>query len=283
LRDQGDRGVPVKDRVFGAGHFLRPSFIEPYRSKNILIEGVHIVNSPMWEIHPTLSTNVTVRGVDILSHGPNNDGCDPESSRDVLIENCVFDTGDDCIAIKSGRDNDGRRINLPSENIIVRHCTMKAGHGGLVIGSEISGGTRNVYIEDCHMDSPTLDRAMRVKSNALRGGVIENVFMRNIEVGQVSEAILTVDFIYETGDKGPYRPVLRNVSIFNVSSVSSPRVMWITGFPGAVIDNIRFENCSFRGVETAEVMQYAGAVSFKNVSIEPAKKSHSLNSPLGSP
>jgi unsaturated rhamnogalacturonyl hydrolase len=279
LRDMGNSPTAVKDRVFGPGHYLRPSFIEPYRSKNILIEDIKIVRSPMWEIHPVLSSNITVRGVNIATHGPNNDGCDPESSRDILIENCVFDTGDDCIAIKSGRDDDGRRINVPSENIIIRNCIMKDGHGGVVIGSEISGGTRNVFVEDCKMDSPNLDRALRFKSNALRGGVIENVFMRRVEVGRVAEAILTVDFIYDTGDKGPHRPVLRNVQIENVTSTSSPRVMWIVGFPGTTIEDIRFLNCTFRGVEATEFMQHAGTVTFNNVNIEPAKKGRSLNSP----
>src|SRR5262249_5222835 len=124
----------------------------------------------MWEIHPVLSTNIKVRKGKIVSHGPNNTGCEPEASRDVLIEDTVFDTGDDCIAIKSGRDNDGRRVNVPSENIIVRNCVMKDGHGGVVMGSEISGGCRNVFVEDCSMDSPHLDRALRFKSNARRGG-----------------------------------------------------------------------------------------------------------------
>src|SRR6185295_3725947 len=146
LNEMGENGVPVAQRVFGEGGFLRPNFITTYRCKNILIEGVTIVRSPMWEIHPTLSDNITVRGVSISTHGPNNDGCDPESSRDILIENCVFDTGDDCIAIKSGRNNDGRRVNVASENIIVRNCTMKDGHGGVVIGSEISGDCRNVFV-----------------------------------------------------------------------------------------------------------------------------------------
>lgn len=279
LLDYGERGVPVKERGFGKGEYLRPNFIQPYRSRNILIEGVKIVNSPMWEIHPVLSTNITVRNVKISSHGPNNDGCDPESSRDVLIEDCVFDTGDDCIAIKSGRDNDGRRVNVPSENIIVRNSTMKDGHGGVVMGSEISGGVRNVFIENCHMDSPNLDRALRFKSNARRGGFVENVFMRNVEVGRVKEAILTIDFMYETGPKGPYKPVVRNVNIENVKSASSPRVMWIASFPGAVIDDVRFVDCTFNGVETAEMMQNAGgSISFKNVNIVPAKKSSSLNS-----
>ncbi len=283
LREMGERGVPLKERMFGEGHYLRPSFIEPYRSRNILIEGVKIINSPMWEIHPVLSSNITVRGVKIETHGPNNDGCDPEASRDVLIEDCLFDTGDDCIAIKSGRDNDGRRVGVASENIIVRNCTMKDGHGGVVIGSEISGGARNVFIENCRIDSPHLDRALRFKSNAQGGGVIENVFMLNVEVGRVSEAVLTIDFLYDTGDKGAFRPVLRNVLIEKVTSTSSPRVMWVVGFPGAVIEDVRFEDCTFRGVETAEVMNHAGSVSFKNVQIEPAQKGRSINSPQATP
>jgi unsaturated rhamnogalacturonyl hydrolase len=232
----------------------------------------------MWEIHPVLSTNVTVRGVSISTHGPNNDGCNPESSRDVLIENCIFDTGDDCVAIKSGRDNDGRRVATPSENIIVRNCTMKDGHGGVVIGSEISGNIRNVFVENCHMDSPNLDRAFRFKSNAKRGGTVENIFVRNVEVGRVAEAVLTIDFMYETGPNGPYRPVLRNLVLDNVKSTSSPRVMWVVSFPGAVIDDVRFVDCVFRGVETAEVLQNAGSVSFKNVNIEPVNKGKTRNS-----
>jgi polygalacturonase len=283
LLEFNDKGAPVAERVFGEGYKLRTNFIQPYRSHNILIEGVTINNSPMWEIHPVLCTNVTVRGVTVISHGPNNDGCNPESCRDVLIEDCIFDTGDDCIAIKSGRNDDGRRIGVPSENIIVRNCTMKDGHGGVVVGSEISGGVRNVFIENCRMDSPNLDRALRFKSNAKRGGVIENVFMRQVEVGRVAEAILTIDFLYETGASGPHKPVVRHVTIENVRSASTPRVMWVAGFPGAVIDDIRFTDCAFRGVETSEVLQHAGTISFKNVTIEPAKKGRSRNSPEAKP
>src|SRR5262245_46536115 len=279
LLDFGERGVPVKDRIFGKGEYLRPNFIQPYRSRNILIEGIKITNSPMWEIHPVLSTNITVRKVQISSHGPNNDGCNPESSRDVLIEDCVFDTGDDCIAIKSGRNNDGRRIGVPSENIIVRNSTMKDGHGGVVMGSEISGGVRNVFVEGCKMDSPNLERALRFKSNAVRGGVVENIFMRNVEIGRVAEAIVTVDFLYETGPNGPHKPIVRNVTVENVQSASSPRVLWIAGFAGATIDNISFSNCTFRGVEASEQVEHAGSISFKNVTIEPAKKGRSRNSP----
>src|SRR5713101_4518833 len=244
-----ERGVPVAQRIFGKDHRLRPNFIQPYRCRNVLIESITIRNSPMWEIHPVLSSNVTVRGVKISSHGPNNDGCNPESSRDVLIEDCVFDTGDDCIAIKSGRDNDGRRVAKASENIVIRNCTMKDGHGGVVFGSEVSGNIRNVFVENCHMDSPNLDRAFRFKSNARRGGIVENIFARNVEIGHVAEAVLTIDFLYETGAVGPHRPVVRNVTLEKIKSAASPRGMWIVSFPGSVIEDVRFIDCVFRGVE----------------------------------
>jgi unsaturated rhamnogalacturonyl hydrolase len=283
LNEQGEQGVPVAERVYGAGHYLRPNFVQPYRCKNILIEGVTIVRSPMWELHPVLSENITVRGVKIHSHGPNNDGCDPESSRNILIEDCVFDTGDDCIAIKSGRNNDGRRVNVPSENLVIRNCTMLDGHGGVVLGSECSGGIRNVFAENCQMDSPNLDRALRLKSNARRGGVLENIFMRNVEVGQVAEAVLTVDFQYEEGAKGPFLPVARNIQIDHVTSRASPRVMYIAGFEGATIDGIKFTDCTFRGVTQTELVQYAGNIAFRNVTIEPADRKPSANSRVMDP
>ncbi len=274
----GEGGVPVEQRVFGPGHYLRPNFVTTYHCENILIEGVTIIRSPMWELHPTLSRNITVRGVNINSHGPNNDGCDPESSSDILIEDCVFDTGDDCIAIKSGRNNDGRRVNVPSENIVVRNSIMKDGHGGVVLGSECSGGIRNVFIENCVMDSPNLDRALRFKNNAVRGGVLENVFMRNVTVGQVAEAVLTIDLLYEEGAAGDHTPIVRNVELDNVTSTGSPRVMFIKGFDGAVIENIRINNSTFRGVTSAEVLAHARKVMFDNVTIEPAAKVTGRNS-----
>ncbi|MFO1489103.1 MAG: glycosyl hydrolase family 28 protein, partial [Verrucomicrobiota bacterium] len=278
LVEMGESNVPVAQRVFGPGSFLRPNFIQPYRCKNILIEGVKIIRSPMWEIHPVLSANITVRGVNIVSHGPNNDGCDPESCRDVLIEDTLFDTGDDCIAIKSGRNGDGRRVNVPTENVIVRNCTMKDGHGGVVLGSECSGSIRNVFVENCVMDSPELDRALRFKSNAVRGGVLENVSMRNVKVGRVGEAVLTIDLLYEEGAKGDFKPVVCNVELDNVTSSASPRVMFVRGFEGAVIDDIRIRNSTFKGVTATEVLTHTGAIQFENVTIEPANPSRGLNS-----
>ncbi len=270
--------TPVTQRIFGPNDFLRPNFIQPYRCKNILIEGVTILRSPMWEIHPVLSENITVRGVTITTHGPNNDGFDPESCRDILVENTVFDTGDDCIAIKSGRNGDGRRVNVPTENMIIRNCTMKDGHGGVVLGSECSGGIRNIFVENCTMDSPDLDRGLRFKNNAVRGGVLENVFMRNVTIGRVAEAVLTIDLLYEEGARGDFKPVVRNVHLENITSTASPRVMFIRGFEGAVVENIRISNSTFNSVTDTEVVQHAGTITFNNVTINPAKGARSLNS-----
>jgi unsaturated rhamnogalacturonyl hydrolase len=266
-----DQDVPVKERRFGEGSCLRPSFVEFYRCRNVLIDGVRIRRSPMWELHPTLCTNVIVRGVNILSHGPNNDGCDPECCRDVLIEGCVFDTGDDCIAIKSGRNNDGRRLGTPSENLIIRHCTMKDGHGGVVIGSEISGGCRNVFAEDCQMDSPNLERVLRLKSNAVRGGLIENIFLRNTSVGRVADAVLQIDFVYEEGPNGPYKPIARTIVMENITVRETPRVLNVVGFPGAEISGVRIYNSTFRQVRGKDVVKDAGDVQLVDCVMEPQK------------
>jgi unsaturated rhamnogalacturonyl hydrolase len=278
LNRMSQDGVPVEARVFGAGHHLRPNFIGIYSSRNVLIEGVRIVRSPMWEIHPVLSENVTVRNVEIVSHGPNNDGCNPDSSKDVLIENSVFDVGDDCIAIKSGRNEDGRRVARPVENIIVRGSTMRDGHAGVAIGSEISGGARNIFIENNRMDSPNLDRALRIKSNARRGGVIDGVYFRNAVVGRVSEALLTVDFLYEEGPNGAFPPTARNIFIDNVKAEQSPRLFFIAGFPAATIDNIRVTNTQILNATATEVIEHASNILLDDVTVTPAVKPRSLSS-----
>ena len=140
LYEMKEDSVPFDKRVFSGKSSIRPQFINLYKCKNILLEGFTINRAPFWLIHPLLSENVTIRKVKMQSHGYNNDGCDPESCNNVLIEDCDFDTGDDCIAIKSGRDEDGRFWNIPSENIIVRNCRMKDGHAGVAIGSEVTEG-----------------------------------------------------------------------------------------------------------------------------------------------
>jgi polygalacturonase len=277
----GTKNTPIAERVFGAGHFLRPNFFQPYRCRNVLVEGVHIRRSPMWEINPVLCTNVIVRNLDIATHGPNNDGCDPDSSRDVLIEGCTFDTGDDCIAIKSGRNDDGRRVGVGCENLLIRDCTMKDGHGGVVIGSEIAAGCRNVFVERCTMDSPNLDRAFRFKSNAQRGGVIENIFVRNVDIGRVSEAVVTIDFLYEEGPNGPQKPVLRHLRLENVTAKVAPRIFYIVGFDAATIDDIRLSHCTFPQLSATDIIDHAGRIELDHVQATPKEIPRALNARRG--
>ena len=247
-----EENVPVAQRQFGVANHLRPDFIEFNRCQNVLIAGIKIRRSPMWEIHPLLCTNVIVRDVDISSHGANNDGCDPESCRDVLIENCIFDTGDDCIAIKSGRNADGRRVDVPAQDIVIRDCTMRDGHGGVTIGSEISGSCRNVFVENCEMDSPKLNCVLRLKSNAMRGGVLE------------------IDFLYEEGAAGNFPPVARNIVMENITVAQTPRVLNVRGFPAAEIRNVRIFRSRFQQVKKPDVVQNAD-VKLVDCQIEAAK------------
>lgn len=267
LFDMAEKGVSPAQRVFGPGGYLRPSFIQPYRCRNVVIEDVKIVASPMWEIHPVLSTNVTVRRVSISSHGPNNDGCNPESCRDVLIEGCFFDTGDDCIAIKSGRNADGRRLATPSENIIVRECEMRDGHGGVTIGSEISGNVRYVFVEKCKMDSPNLDRALRFKNNAARGGTLEHVYMRDVTVGQVADSVLQIDFLYEEGAKGAFVPIVRDVEMRNVRSGKSQYALYIRNIDKGTISDVRIIDCSFDQVAKPNVVERVDGLVIRNTEI----------------
>ena len=221
----------------------------------------------MWEVHPVLSENVVVRNVRISSHGPNNDGCDPESCKDVLIENCYFDTGDDCIAIKSGRNEDGRRLGAPTENIIIRGCEMKDGHGGVTIGSEISGGVRNIFAENCRMDSPNLDHALRVKNNAARGGLLENFYFRNITVGQVAHAVITIGFNYEEGAKGKYTPVMRNYVVEDVRSGKSEFAVDLQGLDNAPISNVKLKDMTFQNVSKGSIVKNVNGLTLNDVKV----------------
>jgi polygalacturonase len=257
--------VPVNERHMTQEDRLRPPFIQFYQCQNVLISDVTIVRSPFWLIHPLLCTNVVVRGVTMESQGPNNDGCDPESSRNVLIEQCLFNTGDDCIAIKSGRNKDGARWKTPSENIIIRGCTMKNGHGGVVVGSEITGGCRNVWAEDCTMDSPLLDRMLRMKSNPIRGGLIENIYLRNIRVGQCAEAVFRIEMKYEGVTAGPSMPEMRNIYLSDIVSEHSEYGLWIDGFDHVTnVRNIQLRNCSFNNVKKPNILIGSEQPVFEN-------------------
>ena len=281
LLKQAEDGVDMDQRRFGPTDGLRPQMINFNQCEGILIEGVTLLRSPFWVIHPLLSKDITVRGVHINNDGPNGDGCDPESCDRVLIENCFFNTGDDCIAIKSGRNNDGRQggqgrfAGTPSKNIIIRNSKFNNGHGGVVIGSEISGGCQNVYAENCEMDSPSLDRVLRIKTNSCRGGIIENINMRNITVGQCGEAVLKINTDYEPREiccRGFY-PTVRNVTMENVTCKKSKYGVMIVGYEDPklayTVNNITVRNCQFDGVYNKPINQkgLAQDVKYENLMI----------------
>lgn len=263
----GDKDVPVKERVFGEGHYLRPNFIQPLRCTNVIIDGITIKNSPMWEVNPVLCKNVIARNLQIDTHGPNNDGVDPESSTDVLIENCTFNTGDDCIAIKSGRNQDGRRVGKPCENIVVKDCNMKDGHGGVSIGSEVSGGIRNVFVDNCQMNSPHLQRALRIKTNSYRGGKIENINFRNTTVGEVAEAVIEVDYYYEEGEGGPFLPVVENIYVSDVKSRKSKYGIYLHGYKNDPIRGLTVVNCKFDGAAEGNYLENVALVNLRDVTV----------------
>ena len=177
-----------------------------------------------------------------------------------------FDTGDDCIAIKSGRNADGRRIGVASENIVIRGCQMRAGHGGIVIGSEISGGARNIFAENCHMSSPDLERGLRIKTNSVRGGLIEHLRYRNILIGQVKDA-LVINFYYEEGDAGEHDPTVRDVVIENLLCDSAERVFQVRGFDRKKIEGLRLTNVHVLKAEQIGVMQNVEGLELEGVSI----------------
>lgn len=240
----GNAGVPVEQRIFGDGHYLRPNFVQPFRCRNVLIEGITLTNSPMWVLNPVYCTNVTVRGVTVNSSGPNSDGCDPDSAADVLIRDCSFSEGDDCIAIKAGRDGDGLRVNIPSRDIVIQNCKFKDGHGGITMGSETSGGITNIFAENCLMNSSSLQYAMRFKTCPQRGGGIQNIYIRNCMI-KTAQIGIHMTMQYCTG--GTNYPVVRNIDVRDCAFASlSSQALYIRGLNSSnQITDVTIANCRF--------------------------------------
>ena len=245
LTQMGTEGIPVQQRVFGPGHYLPPSFVQPYRCSNVLIEGIRVVNSPFWELHPVLCSNVTVRDVHIDSLGVNNDGCDPESCTDVLIDNCTFNTGDDCISPKAGTDADGRRVNVPCENVVVQNCRFENGHGALAIGSGMTGGVRNVFARNLVMTNPNLLYCLRAKTNSSRGGFIEDIYIRDVSVKGVVTSGLNIDFYYFGGEGDGHNPRVSDIYMRNVHFDEAYRPWNLYGYPDDKIGLVTMVDCEF--------------------------------------
>jgi beta-xylosidase len=241
LREMGEKLVPIRERVFGKGTVLRPSCIQPLGCSRVLIEGVTIKNAPFWVIHLLYCDNAIVRGVTIDSHYPNNDGCDPESTSNVLIEDCVFRTGDDAVAIKSGRDADGRAIGRASRNIVIRNCLFQSECNGLCIGSEMSGGVENVYME--HIRIGTVKNAIYFKSNRDRGGYIRNVQVNQISVERSKGAILRFEANYFGYRGGNHATQYENFRIRNVrANLSDHYAVFMDGYEEKPIKDIVIEH-----------------------------------------
>lgn len=220
--------------------FFRPPFIQPVRCKNVRIEGVKIINSPFWTVNPEFCDNVTVKGVTIHNvPSPNTDGINPESCRNVHISDCHISVGDDCITIKSGRDLQGRRMAVPCENITITNCTMLSGHGGVVIGSEMSGSVRKVTISNCVFDGT--DRGIRLKSTRGRGGVVEAIRVSNIVMSNISKEAIILDLKYsnmpqeEVSDR---TPIFRNIHISGLTGVDVNTPIYIRGLEESPITDI---------------------------------------------
>lgn len=264
-REMNHNNAPLQDRKFGEGYFLRPQMIQFFNCKNILVENVRIENSPFWCLHLLKSQSITVRGVSYKSLNYNNDGIDPEYAKDVLIEKVSFDNGDDNVAIKAGRDHEGRANSAtPSENIVIRNCNFKGLHG-VVIGSEMSAGVQNVYVENCRSVG-YLKRGIYLKTNADRGGFIKNIFVRNIELDQVEDCLYITSNYHGEG-KG-FQSDISNVHFSNIScNRASESGIVIQGFSDKKIRNISLNNIEIKSAKNAISNQNAENVLMTDVFI----------------
>jgi hypothetical protein len=244
----GDGAKVTREDFVEAANFIRPSLVVPYECKNIVIEGVTITNSPMWLLHTIYSENITVRGVSFVSRGPNGDGYDLDSCRNVRISDCYFDTGDDCIVIKSGRDADGRRINRPTELVTITNCVMFKGHGAVVIGSEMSGGIRDITASN--IVTRGTDRGIRIKTQRGRGAVVENIRFDNwVIIDAPREAIhITSNYSRQPEEpKSERTPILRNIAISNITVINAAQVVGIAGLSEQAVEQVRISDLKGTG------------------------------------
>jgi polygalacturonase len=274
LYTMGSTGVPVERRQMAEGeNNLRPQLIQFNRSRNVLIEDIKIRNSPFWTIHLLLCDSVVVRRVDIFAHGHNNDGIDPEGTRNLLVEDCRFDQGDDAIAIKSGTNHDGWRLNRPSENIVIRNSTVVRGHQLVAVGSELSGGVRNVYVHDCRFDAETEPfNLLYIKTNRRRGGYVENITVENVEATSTKFGVLGIetDVLYQWRTLVPtYEErltTIRGVTVRNVKVGRTATPFRILGDKDQPVKDVVLENITI-GTVRGRKNRYENAVNVKETNI----------------
>src|SRR5688572_30551286 len=247
--------------------FLRPPFIQPMYCKNVLIEGITITNSPFWTVNPEFCENVTITGVTIFNPpSPNTDGINPESCKYVRIANCHISVGDDCITIKSGKDIPGRTKNAAAENYTITNCTMLSGHGGVVIGSEMSGGVRKITISNCVFDGT--DRGIRIKTARGRGGIVEEIRVDNIIMKNIRLQAIVMDMQYAKTDPEPVSdrtPQFRNIHISNVTA-QTKQAIFINGLAEMPVEDITFNDIQI-DAQTGATIKEAKNIQFHNVRI----------------
>lgn len=264
LREMGRKGLPVDQRVFGEGHFLRPQLIHFINCNNILLEDFKIVDAAFWLIQPTYCNNVTIRGLRVDSRFINNDGVDLDSDTNVLIENCYFNTGDDFVAIKSGRDQDGWRVNKPSRNIIIRNCISENCLHGISFGSEISGGVENVYVENIHFKK-IRKYGLQFKSNKDRGGYIKNIVINGISIDTVQTCISFTNQ-YHSYNGGNSPTLFENIRIENLEcKVAIEKAFSMIGLPEKPIRNISLKNIQIKEAGEQSVFEQVENTNWDNV------------------
>jgi polygalacturonase len=261
-------GLPVAQRD-GTKYHFRPAFFEPYGCDRVLIEGVTIRNSPFWHLHPTLCRDVSVLGVTVTSNGPNTDGCDPESCDGVLIDGVSFDVGDDCVAIKAGRNTDGRRVNVPCQNVVIQNCSFANGHGGITIGSEMTGGVREVYARDLTMTSTGLAAGHRLKTNSVRGGFIESSHVYRVQVSAIGGPLLLIDYTYGEGDTGGYPPTVSDIFLSDWNVASAVQGWNIQGYAADPVGRVVLDTVTVNGpITKPNVALYVSDLRLANVTID---------------
>ncbi|MFI1745644.1 glycoside hydrolase family 28 protein [Thalassobellus sediminis] len=249
--------------------FHRPPLFQTYNCKNVRIEGVTIQNSPFWTINPAFCDNVTIDGVTIFNpYSPNTDGINPTSCKNVHISNCHISVGDDCITIKSGRDADGRKWATPTENVTITNCTMLDGHGGVVIGSEMSGGIKKIVISNCVFDGT--DRGIRIKAARGRGGVVEDIRVSNIVMNNIKLEAFMMNLFYDKNTKvepvSERTPIFRNIHMSNITGSNVNVAGRILGIPEMPIQNISFNDINIEAKKGFSIST-AKDIEFHDVNI----------------
>lgn len=280
-RKMNHEETAVESRIFGEGHYLRPHLVQFYQCKNITLEGVFITNSPFWCIHLLQSENIICRSLRYDAKLVNNDGIDPESSRNILIEDIHFNNGDDNVAIKSGRDHDGRNVGMPSENIIIRRCHFKGLHA-VVIGSEMSGGVQNVFVEDCDY-AGYCKRGIYIKTNPDRGGFVRNIYVKNCHFGEVEDLFYATSMYAGEGLDNHYFTQVENIYLENVSCQQvHAAALVLQGTKQEPIRNVIFKNIEVKAAKNAISFDYTDGVMIENSHIGqkvgvPTQASHKDN------